>query len=130
MKPRGQALVEFALVLPVFIFLLMGVVDFGRAVYAYNTLGNASRAGVRLAIVDQNTAAILQRARAAAIGITATDVSVSVSPSPPCDKIGCETQVTVTYTWRPLTPIIGNVVGSIPITSTTSMPVERVYVSP
>jgi Flp pilus assembly protein TadG len=129
-KRRGQALVEFALVLPVFVLLLMGVVDFGRAVYAYNTLGNASRAGVRVAVVDQNSAAITDKARSTAIGIPASDVNVAVAPSPPCTMIGCETQVTVTYSWRPLTPIISNIVGSIKISSTTSMPVERVYVSP
>ena len=34
--PRGQALVEFALVIPIFVFLVMGIFDLGRAVYANN----------------------------------------------------------------------------------------------
>jgi hypothetical protein len=51
---RGQALVEFAFVLPILILLLVGIFDFGRAVYAFNTVNNAAREAVRLAIVDQN----------------------------------------------------------------------------
>jgi hypothetical protein len=38
--------------------------------------------------------------------------------------------VTVTYQWRAITPVISNVVGAIALSSTTSMPVERVYTSP
>ena len=40
-KTRGQALVEFALVVPVFILLLVGLFDLGRAVYTFNTISNA-----------------------------------------------------------------------------------------
>jgi Flp pilus assembly protein TadG len=59
---RGQALVEFAFVLPILILLMVGIFDFGRAVYAFNTVNNAAREGVRLAIVDQNCNAIGQMA--------------------------------------------------------------------
>ena len=62
-QSRGQALVEFAFVLPILILLLVGIFDFGRAVYAFNTVNNAAREGSRLAIVDQNCDAIGQVAR-------------------------------------------------------------------
>jgi Flp pilus assembly protein TadG len=62
-RTRGQALVEFALVLPIFILILVGIFDLGRAVYAFNTVNNAAREAVRLAIVDQNCDAIGQTAR-------------------------------------------------------------------
>jgi TadE-like protein len=50
-RSRGQALVEFSLVLPVFIFVLLGIFDFGRIVWARNSLENAAREGARYAIV-------------------------------------------------------------------------------
>ena len=50
-KSRGQTLVEFALILPIFVLLLVGIFDFGRAIYAYNTISNAAREAVRVAIV-------------------------------------------------------------------------------
>jgi Flp pilus assembly protein TadG len=70
-QPRGQALVEFALVVPLLILLLMGIFDFGRAIYAFNTVNNAAREAVRLAIVDQNCTAVGQEAadRASSIAV-------------------------------------------------------------
>lgn len=53
-RSRGQSLVEFALIFPVLMLLLFGIFDFGRAIYEYNTLANAARQGVRVAIVNQN----------------------------------------------------------------------------
>jgi Flp pilus assembly protein TadG len=46
---RGQALVEFALVLPVLILLILGVMEIGMALYGYMSLATANREGVRLA---------------------------------------------------------------------------------
>ncbi|HET7604202.1 MAG TPA: TadE/TadG family type IV pilus assembly protein [Gemmatimonadales bacterium] len=44
---RGQALVEFGLVLPLLLLLIFGLVDLGRAVYAQNALSEAARDGAR-----------------------------------------------------------------------------------
>ncbi|MDO8485960.1 MAG: pilus assembly protein [Candidatus Limnocylindrales bacterium] len=46
---RGQSLVEFALVLPVFLLLLFGVIDGGRAIFAYNQMSQVTRAVARVA---------------------------------------------------------------------------------
>ena len=51
--PTGQALVEFALVFPLIVLLLLGIFDLGRAVYAYSTIANAARQGARVAAVNQ-----------------------------------------------------------------------------
>jgi hypothetical protein len=50
-KTRGQAMVEFALIFPVFILLLVGMFDFGRVVWVNNTLATAAREAARYAIV-------------------------------------------------------------------------------
>lgn len=50
-RTLGQALLEFALVLPLFLVLLMGVIDIGRAIWAQNSLAAAAREGARFAIV-------------------------------------------------------------------------------
>ena len=50
-KPRGQAMVEFALVIPVFILLMVALFDFGRVIWVNDTLATASREAVRFAIV-------------------------------------------------------------------------------
>ncbi|TMQ11091.1 MAG: pilus assembly protein [Deltaproteobacteria bacterium] len=53
---RGQALVETALILPVFLALLLGIVDMGRAVWATTSLASAAREAARFAIVHGGNA--------------------------------------------------------------------------
>jgi hypothetical protein len=51
-RTRGQSLVEFALVLPIFLLLLFGVIDAGRMVYLHTVLSQAAREGARVASVE------------------------------------------------------------------------------
>ena len=54
-KTRGQAMVEFALVIPIFILLMVGLFDFGRVVWVNDTLATAAREAARFAIVHGPT---------------------------------------------------------------------------
>jgi hypothetical protein len=65
----GQALVEMAILLPLLMLLVMGIFEFGRAMYIKNTLTQAARAGARVAVVTPL--------------ITAT--GSQVTPDPNCD---------------------------------------------
>jgi len=47
---ESQALIEFALISPVLLLLLFGIVDIGRAVFYYDTMGHAAREGARTAV--------------------------------------------------------------------------------
>jgi Flp pilus assembly protein TadG len=49
---RGQALVEFALVVPVFLLAVFGLIDVGRLVYTNSALSQAAREGARLAATE------------------------------------------------------------------------------
>lgn len=51
-KESGQSLVEFALVLPVLLFLIMGVIEFGWILNAQITLTSGAREGARAAVVS------------------------------------------------------------------------------
>lgn len=133
LRERGQTLVEFALVVPLLIFLLMILFDFGRAIYAYNTISEAARNGARVTIVNQYTPEVQTYAaqRAVALGLTAGQVTVGPdvpgnASCSPTIKITCVYKVTVTYSWSAITPIIGNVLGAINLTSTSKVPVESV----
>lgn len=48
---QGVTLVEFALITPIVVLILLGIFDFGRAIYQYNTLSHLAREGARFAIV-------------------------------------------------------------------------------
>jgi len=51
---RSQALIEFALVSPVLLLLLFGVIDIGRAIFYYDTINHAAREGARTAVRASN----------------------------------------------------------------------------
>lgn len=53
-RQRSQALIEFALISPVLLLLLFGIIDIGRAVFYYDTLGHAAREGARSAVQASN----------------------------------------------------------------------------
>lgn len=82
---RGQALVEFAFAMPFLVLLLVGIFDFGRAIYDYNTVNNAAHEAARLAIVNQNCDAIGQEARKHAVSVGVTwAYDASLTPGAAC----------------------------------------------
>ena len=56
---RSQALIEFALVSPVLLLLLFGIIDIGRAIFYYDTINHAAREGARTAVRAPSRAAWL-----------------------------------------------------------------------
>lgn len=51
---RGQDLVEYAIVFPVLMLLVLGIFEFGRILYSYNAIANAAREGARFAVVPSS----------------------------------------------------------------------------
>lgn len=64
---RGQALVEFALILPVLLVIIMGILEFGRAWNMKQVLTDASREGARVAVVADPTLTTYDAARTAVL---------------------------------------------------------------
>jgi Flp pilus assembly protein TadG len=75
-EQRSQALIEFALISPVLLLLLFGIVDIGRAVFYYDTIGHAAREGARTAVQASNrlptNADVLTTVTTQLVGIPAT----------------------------------------------------------
>ena len=136
----GQALVEFAIALPVFVLLVFGLIDGGRLVIGYTTLENASRAGARVAIVNQSndtscgserTFKCVASEHTAALGVQPTDIAdLAPLDAATCEADGCAVTVTVGQTFEAITPVVGSILGPINLEASTTMPVERLYASP
>lgn len=126
-RPRGQALAEFALVLPVFLVLVVGLFDFGRAIYTSNAISNAARVATRVAIVDQNVTRVQQTAsdEAPGSGLAADGVDVTFSCTHQIQM--CLASVSVSVDYSPATPLIEQLVGPITLTATSEMPLERIH---
>lgn len=144
-RTSGQALVEFAIVIPIIIFIVLGLFDLGRGIFSYNTLAQSARAGSRMAIVDQRSDQVRAAAIAAAptLGLGTGNVAVcfkesdsgqtgcgsSADDCPSATReIGCLAVVVVSTTYSPITPVISSLWSSIALTSTSIEPIE--YVCP
>lgn len=141
----GQALVEFAIVIPIFLLVLVALFDLGRAVFAWNTLTNAAREGARIAIVNQDVASIRQHAKNETAIVELNDPSVSVqfrqansdgtpdmSAGGACSPVavGCLAIVTFEATYQPITPIISNLLFSSGVTFTAKSELTVEYSCP
>lgn len=97
LKRRGASAVEFAIVAPVFIMLVLGMIEVGRALMVQQVLINASRVGARNATTvaaTEDTAVSAAEDYAAGVGIAGVDVQVT--PNPASAIAGSEVTVTTT----------------------------------
>lgn len=127
-RDRGAAAVEFALLLPLLLFLVFGIIDFGRALNAQITLTQAAREGARLEALGESN--VVSGTQAAASGLSPVNVSV-VTSCPAGAGAGVNAKVTATYSFSFITPInaiarmFGSSFGSgMTLTATGVMPCE------
>ena len=129
-QEKGQNLVEFALILPVFLLLVVGIAEFGRAWMTRNILTGAAREAVRAAAVETrvnafNSAKTIADATLASAGIPvvlqAGDFDDSVDTPVPT------VSVSIAYTYPLiLTGFIPGLPGpTIVLTGTATMRRER-----
>lgn len=166
---RGQSLVEFALVAPVFLLMLFGLVDMGRLVHANSALSQAAREGARVAAVQAywigetgtdcgpggptcpaNEAAFRTNVLTAANGmmvavgtisgaqlhVSCTAASASTpsgawtSPPNACSSQnvrqspGARVSVRVAMDFTPITPIIGQLIGTLSLSGSVTMSIN------
>jgi Flp pilus assembly protein TadG len=150
---RAQAMVEFALVAPMFFLVLFAIIEAGRFIFYYETLSHATREGARYAIVNgANTLGcpsgpaapgssacdtagnnVVTRVRQSALGVPATGVSVDRCWwYSACDfgthgdgdnARGATVTVNATYTYSSLIPLVP--LPSITVTAESSLVINN-----
>lgn len=132
-RDRGSSAVEFALVFPLLVTLIFGIIDFGMFVNANVTTANATRDAARAASLSASESEIRAQATAGIASLSAADkasASISVTcqhPSVPCatytEVIAGDTaivSISITHRWLfPLWPV-----PALTITKTNQMRVE------
>ncbi len=122
---KGQASVELALVLPLLLFLLLGMVDFGRIMNAYLITNQASREGVRQAAVGKTDTEITYTVEQTAASLDSSTMQINIQPQQSERKRGAVAQVTVSCEIGIITPLISQVVSNpFIVECSTSMRVE------
>jgi len=140
-RKSAQSLTEFALILPILMLILLGVVDFGRVFYYWTSIANAAREGARYAIThptaitstckadpsnvkyrvkqEAGTTVVLTDSNIAVYWVDAstgmpTDAAANCNPLPGDQRIYQNpnaVRVDVNYDFRAITPLISNFWG-------------------
>lgn len=129
-KEQGQAIVEMALILPIILMLVFGIVEFGRILQTYMVVTDLSREGARAGAVGKSDAQIVtvvdNNATAAGLDTGNPDYIVTITPSSLGPRArGSSVMVQVSYSVHIIAPIISNIIGDpYVLTSQTTMRVE------
>jgi len=139
-RDNGQGMVEFALVLPILLLVIFGIIEFGRLLFTYSMISAASREGARYAAATGRVSGTERHSDCAGIiaaatrigafaGVGAGDVTISydegpgtaaysnVCPPGQYVDLGDRVMVTVSTSFQPVVPIVN--VPAIPFSMTT-----------
>ena len=141
-RSRGQALVEFALVVPIFFLLLFGFIDIARYVYTTTAYGQAAREGARYGSVEQwfytcPGSVVTQTRKACTEAVTLGRVppgaptpnlvscsNVAPSNCSSSSRAGDLMAVTVQGPFQFFTPVIGNLLGTPTVSQTAQVVIQ------
>ncbi len=133
---RGTAIVEFALIFPVLLIMLLATIDFGRMMAVGASLAAAARDGARqgAAITNLSDPAQVSAVQTRVISqfqpfggaqLTASNVSVTVVPAPDGSLYNVSVRISG-YTYVPITPIAGMIgMGTVTFTRSAVFRWER-----
>ena len=134
---RGASLVEYAIVFVIFMTLILGIADFGRALYAYHFVSSAAREGARYAMVRGCTPptsaagpcptaadpiSVQNYVKNVPLGIDSSKLTVATTWIPD-HKPGSTVSVQTTYTFNFVFPWVSN--STITMTSTSKMVIAQ-----
>jgi Flp pilus assembly protein TadG len=131
---RGTAALEFALVCPILILLVMGTIEFGLVINKKTVVSNAAREGAREASLNPVAAEVEAVVRSALASIPAGQVTVTVSCRKP-DNSACASfntdatsggtaVIQVTYVHSLITPLASTFGSTMTVAETSEMRIE------
>lgn len=132
---RGSGLPEMAIVASALLALMLGIVDFGRAMYTYSFVAQLARAGARWAIVRGSGCTVLDHCNATSanvqsyvqslsLGMTnASKISATATWPNNCNAAGCPVVVTVTYPFAFLTGVLP--IATVSMSSSSEMVISQ-----
>ena len=126
---RGASLVEFALVMPLFLILVFGIMEAGWLFAQLTETRNAAREGARLAVVDfgdatavaNETCARAQLSSGGAVVVISTNGDVSDPIGDPTANVAVE----INKAYESLTGFLDDIFDGTPLDSTVTMRIER-----
>jgi Flp pilus assembly protein TadG len=133
---RGAELIEFALIVPLLLFIIMGLIDFGFMFQRYEVVTNAAREGARLGVLPgyEDVANVTDRIQSyldaggvpttgsnPAVSVTDVSVPVAGGPAVPCRRV----EVSYTSPYLFIGPLAGWFGGTFTTATLTAVAVMR-----
>lgn len=143
-RKRGQGLVEFALILPLLLLIMVGIFEFGRIIFLYANLFNAAREGARYGLTHpQDYQGILGVAqeRVTMLQLDNGDLAVSMDTGPASTDtctmsstndcasyavVGNRVKVTISRMISPITPFFEPFINDLNLTTDAARTIQRV----
>jgi len=134
---RGASLVEFALVVPLFLILVMGIIDFSMTYNDYNSVRQGTAAGARQGVVDTlngvscsgTTSQKLACLTKQLVGLDASKTKVKIS-LPTTYSVGETLRVCTMYQFRSITGMFNSVLNNRIAKAKIDMRIEKLDASP
>lgn len=123
-EQKGQSLVEFALLLPLLLLLICGVVDLGRLLFAYVSLNMTAQEAVRLGGLGKEDAEIISYSKNHVRVGDASELKVTISPEQSTRKSGENITVTLTYSLPLITPLMTKIIPDPVLSANSTIRVE------
>jgi Flp pilus assembly protein TadG len=128
LNERGATAVEFAILLPVLLLILFGIIEFGMIMYGREIVTNATREGARAGIVQgppkrtEGEITAIANTYLTATGVNPTDVSFVVTGEGLANPNTLTVNATYTYSFLfPYIPIVVGIPNPLTITTQTVM---------
>lgn len=121
---KGQSLVEFAIILPLILLIVMGIAQFGLLFNSYLTIQNATREGARTGVVGGTNNEIRQSILNTSPYLKEENLTIHINPKDN-RRSGETLTVQIIYNYPLTVPIINNILGkTVQLNAQTSMRIE------
>lgn len=120
----GQALVEMALVLPLFLILIFAVSEMAIVGYDYLSVQNSASAGANMAVIGGNDSQVTQAITNAAPGLDPSTLSVVITPPYTQRYSGQPVSITVSYPVKLILPVIPGIPNPLTVSANLTMQVQ------
>lgn len=118
---RGAAAVEMAIIMPLLLLFIAGIVDFGRYFLVEIQLSNAAREGARVAVIGESSAEVITRVETAAPVVA----GLAVSTPRLCPGTDAEVVATGDFDWILLEPAMSMFGAASTLPTATATAVMR-----
>ena len=119
---RGSVVIEYALILPLLLMFVFGIIDTGRVMWTYTTLYRATEAAARCAAINTvecgTEGLIKSYAVSQAWGLKINASAFEVTPAP----VACGHEVTGTYDFQFIIPLLKTPLGIVTLKATACYP--------